>query len=138
MNGVDLMQWATPAAQALLAAMTSDLWASARDRFAAVLARRSGHTAEMADELDESRQELLGDPGNEDLRSGVETEWARRLRRVLTQDPETLEEIRHLITEFGASDDQSATIVNQHIAVRDKGISFNQGSGVQHNRASRD
>ncbi|MDV9189335.1 hypothetical protein R6L23_14140 [Streptomyces sp. SR27] len=133
MSELEIVQWAAPAAQALVGAMMGDLWGSVRDRFTGILSRRSEGASDVAEELEESRQRLLGAEGGEETRNEVMAEWRSRFRRALTQNPMLLDEIRTMLAEFeGDKPAEQRYHVEQHVR-SSGGIVFNLGSGTQHN-----
>ncbi|MFZ4179904.1 hypothetical protein [Streptomyces sp. R02] len=132
--GIDASQWAVSAAQALIASMTTDLWASTRDRFARLLSGRPDATEDVAEELDESRQQLLDAGATDEAREDASTEWVSRFRRALTRNPALLYELRSLITEHGLEAPASTDGVTQNVSATGGGIVFNQGTGTQTNQ----
>lgn len=133
MSELEIVQWAAPAAQALVGAMMGDLWGSVRDRFTGILSRRSGDESDISDELEESRHRLLEAGGDEETHGEVLSEWRSRFRRALTQNPELLEELRALLGEFHEDPPvQQNHRVEQHIQTSG-GTVFNLGSGTQNN-----
>ncbi|MBC9728452.1 hypothetical protein [Streptomyces sp. TRM68367] len=134
MDGLDAAQWATPAVQALISAMTSDLWVSARDRFARVLARRPDAAGEVSEDLEESRLQLVDAGGADEAREEITSEWLGRFRRALTRDPSLMDELRSLIEEHGEKQTSPSGSVTQHVSATGGGIVFNQGTGVQNNQ----
>ncbi|MGP8302007.1 hypothetical protein ACTPOK_29620 [Streptomyces inhibens] len=135
MNDLDVAQWAAPAVQALINAMTGDLWTSVRDRFARILARRSNGTDEVSEDLEESRQQLVNAGDSDEVREEISAEWLSRFRRALSRDPSALDDLRSLIDEYGAKTTANGGEVTQHVSASGGSIVFNQGSGVQHNQA---
>ncbi|MET9761116.1 hypothetical protein ABZ016_18940 [Streptomyces sp. NPDC006372] len=133
MAGLDATQWATPAVQALIGAMTSDLWASARDRFARVLARRPDAAGEVSEDLEESQQQLVDAGATDEAREEISSEWLGRFRRALTRDPSLLDELRSLIEDYGEKQ-ASPGVVTQNVSATGGGTVFNQGTGVQNNQ----
>ncbi|MFD5570423.1 hypothetical protein [Streptomyces cadmiisoli] len=134
MGGIDASQLAVSAAQALIASMTTDLWASTRDRFARLLSRRPDATEDVAEELDESRQQLLDAGATDEAREETSTEWVSRFRRALTRDPALLDELRSLIAEHGLETPTGTGGVTQNVSATGGGIVFNQGTGTQTNQ----
>jgi hypothetical protein len=114
--------------------MTSDLWTSARERFARILARRSDAADEVSEDLEESRQQLVDAGGTDEAREEISAEWLNRFRRALTRDPSLLDELRLLINEHGEKQTTDGGDVTQHVSATGGGIVFNQGAGVQHNQ----
>ncbi|MEV6728727.1 MULTISPECIES: hypothetical protein [unclassified Streptomyces] len=134
MDGFDASQWAAPAVQALISSMSSDLWASARARFARVLARRSGATEDVLDDLDEARQQMVDRGDADEVRDEISAEWLNRFRRALTRDPSLVEEIRSLVDEYGHKAASSEGGVTQNVNASGHAVIFNQGTGTQNNR----
>ncbi|MEU3559733.1 hypothetical protein [Kitasatospora sp. NPDC006786] len=134
MDGIDVSQWAVSAAQALIAAMTTDLWVGARDRFAGLLARRPESAGEVAEELDDARQQLLDAGVTEEAAEETSAEWVGRFRRALTRDPSLVEEVRALLAEQGVGVPGNGGSLVQNVSATGGGIVFNQGSGIQNNQ----
>ncbi|MFB7619454.1 hypothetical protein [Kitasatospora sp. NPDC056181] len=134
MDGIDVSQWAMSAAQALITAMTTDLWAGARDRFAGLLARRPESAGEVAEELDDARQQLLDAGVTEEAAEETSAEWVSRFRRALTRDPSLVEEIRTLLEEQNVEAPAASGRFTQNFSATGGGIVFNQGTGTQANQ----
>jgi hypothetical protein len=91
---------------ALVSAMTTDAWTSAKQRFAQLLGRGQSKQQEVVERrLERSRQELVGATGGELERARVEQEaaWRLRLSDLLEDDPAAEAELRVLVATFGAS-----------------------------------
>ncbi|MFD7826233.1 hypothetical protein [Kitasatospora sp. NPDC059803] len=134
MDGIDVSQWAVSAAQALIAAMTTDLWAGARDRFAGLLSRRPDSVDEVAEELDEARQQLLDAGVTEEATEETSAEWGSRFRRALTRDPSLVDEIRKILAQQNMEAPAASGGLTQNVSATGGGIVFNQGTGTQTNQ----
>ncbi|MFE3377465.1 hypothetical protein [Streptomyces anulatus] len=131
------VQWAAPAAQALIAAMATDMWSTTRDRVARLLSRRPEAADEVTEELDEARQLVIDGGTSDEAREAASAEWAARFRRALNRDPALLDQLRHLLAEHGLEETESGTGFTQNVSATDGGIVFNQGSGTQTNNVQR-
>ncbi|MFF0768528.1 hypothetical protein ACFYUK_06480 [Nonomuraea wenchangensis] len=91
---------------ALVEAMTSDAWTSAKQGFARLLGRGKPERQEVAvQRLERSRQELADRSGAELERARVEQEaaWRSRLSDLLEDDPAAEAELRMLVATYGTS-----------------------------------
>jgi hypothetical protein len=91
---------------ALVEAMTTDTWTSAKREFARLMGRGTQERQEVAERrLERSRQELAGRSGAEleRVRAAQEAAWRLRLSDLLEDDPAAEAELRVLVATFGAS-----------------------------------
>ncbi|WP_327105990.1 hypothetical protein [Nonomuraea glycinis] len=91
---------------ALVSAMSTDAWTSAKQGFARLLGRGGPERQEVAERrLERSRQELAGATSREPERARVEQEaaWRLRLSDLLEDDPAAEAELRVLVARFGAA-----------------------------------
>jgi hypothetical protein len=91
---------------ALVSAMATDGWTSAKQGFARLLGRGKPEQQEVTEQrLERSRQELAGRSGAE-LEQALtvqEAAWRLRLSDLLEDDPTAEAELRALVATFGAS-----------------------------------
>ncbi|WP_379522570.1 hypothetical protein [Nonomuraea insulae] len=91
---------------ALVEAMTTDAWTSAKQSFARLLGRGKPERQEVAERrLERARQELAGTTGAEleRARTKQEAAWRLRLSDLLEDDPAAEAELRVLVATFGTS-----------------------------------
>ncbi|WP_435245000.1 hypothetical protein [Streptomyces tendae] len=124
------MTLAASATTMLVGEMTRDGWNRTKQAVAALWRRtRPEQVAHVESELDITRDDLVAARANRDGDTEAElvAEWQGRLRRLLSQDSESVEELRRLLTSTGAS--------SQHVA--DFGGAVHLGFG-DINQAGRD
>ncbi|GLU49181.1 hypothetical protein [Nocardiopsis ansamitocini] len=92
---------AASAATTLVQAMITDGWEAVRDRFAGLFGRAA--TGVVA-ELERSRLDALAGP---ELAEEVVGEWKPKLRRLLTDNPEAVQELRALLEELAPRAEES-------------------------------
>jgi len=93
------------AGQTVAAAALTDVWESARSRFAALLGRGGKRKTEVAEEwLDQTREQLSAVPGGElaQARDAAAERWAARFADLLDEDPGLEAELRVLVEEIAA------------------------------------
>jgi hypothetical protein len=136
-NEPELLQLATPAAQALLKAMLMDGWTAFKDRFAAIFARGRNSADMVKAQLEESRSAIVADPDNESLLAVTQAEWRGRAYQLLLEDPDLANTIKQLIEEVSRSEDNRTYAridrIHQEARVTDHGVNFQQGAGTQQN-----
>jgi hypothetical protein len=106
MLGEALAAVAAAGGTALVSAMTTDAWTSAKQGFARLLGRGRPEGQEVAERrLERSRQELVGRTGAEAERARAEQEaaWRLRLSDLLEDDPAAEAELRVLVATFGTT-----------------------------------
>ncbi|MFI0577448.1 hypothetical protein [Streptomyces tendae] len=130
MSELEILQMATPAAQALLSCMVSDAWQATKGKFAKLLGRDiEGEVQIVESDLEESRRGILE---NSSVSSEVTTEvWKARFRQALIANPEMADDLRALLNELGVNADASNGNVSQTAVARDNSVVFQQASGVQ-------
>ncbi|MEU6669694.1 hypothetical protein [Streptomyces sp. NPDC046727] len=130
MSELEILQMATPAAQALLSCMVSDAWQATKGRFARLLGRDGeGDVQIIEGDLEESRREVLeGAPDTSRVTAEV---WKARFRQALLVNPEMADDLRTLLTELGEGPDTGSGRVNQNAVAKDNAVVFQQSSGVQ-------
>ncbi|NEB00928.1 hypothetical protein [Streptomyces sp. SID13726] len=97
--------------------MVTDAWEQAKQRVARLLAR-GGEPDAVAGELEESRGTLVavtGTADEADLTSDLTASIRLRLRRLLEQDPDAVEELRSLVAEFATDQAEARSVVNNSI-----------------------
>src|SRR5690348_4056041 len=105
MPGEVLLALAQFAGQTVAAAALTDVWESARGRFAQLLGRGSKGRTEAADQwLDQTRQQLTAAPDAEleQAREAAAERWAGRFADLLDEDPAVEAELRALAEEVAA------------------------------------
>lgn len=136
-NESELLQLATPAAQALLRAMLMDGWAAFKDRFASIFAPGRNSVEMVKADLEESRSAVVADPGNENLLAVTQAEWRGRAYQLLLDEPGVANTIKSLIEEISPSDGSKTYSridqLHQEARVTDHGVNFQQGAGTQQN-----
>ncbi|NXY97530.1 hypothetical protein HYE82_24775 [Streptomyces sp. BR123] len=97
----ELSTLAEAGAQAIVAAMTADLWQSARGSVLALLHRADrGRRAALEARLDEDAADLGGTASPDDFRRERVRAWARELLEELGQDPAGRAALAQLIGEL--------------------------------------
>lgn len=117
---------------ALVSAMSTDAWMSAKQGFARLLGRGKPERQEVAEQrLEHSRQELTGATGTEleRVRAAQEAAWRLRLSDLLEDDPASEAELRALVAAFGAP--VSSGEVRQQVIGFDQAQQAVQGHGIQ-------
>ncbi|MFI5648366.1 hypothetical protein [Kitasatospora sp. NPDC051705] len=94
----ELSELAQRGAAMVVALMATDTWQQVRGRLAALLGRHRSAES-VAEELDETRAEVVADPA---MMSQAVVEWTARLRRLLWNRPEAAAELLALFEESAA------------------------------------
>ncbi|MFD7454821.1 hypothetical protein [Kitasatospora sp. NPDC059827] len=90
----EIAELATRGATALVGLMVTEAWAQVKPRFAALFGR---NREEVSQELDEIQEEITEDPeGGE----GQTSQWQRRLRIALRNNPDAAAELQAILDEF--------------------------------------
>ncbi|MFC4498748.1 MULTISPECIES: hypothetical protein [Streptomyces] len=130
MSELEILQMATPAAQALLSCMVSDAWQATKGKFARLLGRDSeGDVQIIEGDLEESRREIL--EGTSDTSRVTAEVWKARFRQALLANPEMANDLRNLLGELGEDAGTSSQRVTQNAVAKDNAVVFQQSSGVQ-------
>jgi hypothetical protein len=119
---------------ALVEAMTTDAWTSAKQGFARLLGRDKPEQQEVAERrLERSRQELAGksDAALERARAEQAAAWRLRLSDLLEDDPAAEADLRALVAALGAPGSSSSGEVRQQVLGFDHAQQAVQGHGVQ-------
>ncbi|MGH3887065.1 MAG: hypothetical protein ACRDSZ_10955 [Pseudonocardiaceae bacterium] len=123
---------------AVVGAMATDAWESARSGVARLLGRGADpHRQEIIKaQLDEDAAllERVGDAEREMVRQELEPVWRRRLATYLDQHPEAVEELRELVEQISdrLPGEQRMVVNNQLTVVRDHGTGNIVQGGNQH------
>jgi hypothetical protein len=83
-------------AQAVIQAMTTELWAAIRTKIASSLAGCRGHDEVLA-ELDTTAELVRGAP---QAREAAERQWTRKVSQLLTEDPHVVADLHRLVEEI--------------------------------------
>ncbi|MBQ1088544.1 hypothetical protein [Streptomyces sp. B93] len=86
-------------ATTMVGLMVTETWEQARHRLVRLFTR-GGDDPTTAAELEESRTALLAAPDDADLTADTTALLRLRLRRLLTENPDTVDELRCLVEEF--------------------------------------
>jgi hypothetical protein len=103
MSGEVLMTLAQFAGQTVAAAAITDMWESARGRFAKLLGRGDTRRTQVAEQwLTQTREQLAAaGPGSvEQAREAAAQRWADRFSDLLDEDPSVQDELRALVDEI--------------------------------------
>ncbi len=103
----EITELATRGATALVGLMVTEAWARVRPRFAALFGR--DRAEEVSLELDEIQGEIAEDPESS---TGQTSQWQRRLRLALRNNPDAVAELRSILDEFEPKVPEQATTVN--------------------------
>jgi len=106
MPGEVLMALAQWAGQTVAAAAVTDVWESARRKFARLLGRGDPKQEQLAEQrLEETRQQLTRVAGaaSEQARAALAERWAGRLADLLEEDPGVEADLRALVQEIQAT-----------------------------------
>ena len=90
------------AASAVVSALATDAWQQGREAVVRLWRRaRPDHVAAIESELDDTRSEVLAARGNADSQAeeGLVADWQRKLKRLLTADPELGVELLRVLDE---------------------------------------
>ncbi|MFB8777540.1 hypothetical protein [Streptomyces broussonetiae] len=87
-------------ATTMVGLMVTETWEQARHRLVRLFTRGDDDPTTAAAELEESRTALLAAPDDADLTADTTALLRLRLRRLLTENPDTVDELRHLLEEF--------------------------------------
>ncbi|MQS11480.1 hypothetical protein F7Q99_04060 [Streptomyces kaniharaensis] len=112
----EIVQLAASGASALVGLMVNEAWSQVKPRFAALFGR--GREADVAEELEETREELVeaAENGDESAARGAQAEWERRLRRAL-RDPQVATRLQGILDEFAQKrPEQAAGSVHNEIS----------------------
>lgn len=140
MPGEALLALAQFAGQTVAAAAITDVWESARRKFARLLGRGDPRKTEVAERwLAETQQRLSEAEGTdlESARAAQAQRWEGRFADLLDEDPDLVGDLRTLAEEIAAQLPAGAVSAADHsvAAGRDMNISASQGgvaAGVIH------
>ncbi|MFJ8624454.1 hypothetical protein ACIRD3_16620 [Kitasatospora sp. NPDC093550] len=102
----EITDLATRGATALVSLMVSEAWSRVRPRFAALFGR--DREEEVSLELDEIQAEIAEDP---EIGEGQASQWQRRLRLALRNNPDAVAELRSILDEFDDQTPEQAPVV---------------------------
>jgi hypothetical protein len=144
MAGQALLALAQWAGQTVAAAAVTDVWGSARRKFARLLGRGDPKKAEVAERwLEQTREQLTAAAGTElePARAAQAQRWQGRFADLLDEDPGIEAQLRALVEEIQAElPAGTASAVDHSVAAgRDVNISANSGGiagGVIHGDVS--
>jgi Transposase, Mutator family len=130
-----LAQWA---GQTVAAAAVTDVWESARRRFARLLDRGDARKTEVAERwLAETHEQLTAVEGAdlEQARAAQAQRWEGRFADLLDEDPGAEADLRALVQEIQAAPPAGLVSATDHAvaAGRDVNISADRGSGNNRN-----
>jgi len=120
----------------LVTLLATDTWHSVRDRVVALWQRaRPDRAPAVADELDVTREELLGAQaaGDEAAAAEMGAEWQGRIRRLLAAHPELAGELRALLAEL-APEAAAAPAVTQHATASGQARVYQAGRDMRISR----
>jgi len=103
---------------AIVQAMATDAWITARSKVAGLLCRGNGeHSARVLAELDSSRETIVQRPSDQNEQREVLL-WTARLRDLLLEAPESVAFLEELIDSIApAKNESTTTTATQHISV---------------------
>ncbi|MEU1284598.1 hypothetical protein [Kitasatospora sp. NPDC005856] len=102
----EITDLATRGATALVGLMVTEAWTRFRPRFAALFGRDREEDVSL--ELDEIQAEIAEDPESGE---GQSSQWQRRLRLALRNNPDAVAELRAILDEFEPKATEQATNV---------------------------
>ncbi|NBE55582.1 hypothetical protein [Streptomyces boluensis] len=117
---VELTALAATGATTVVGLMVTETWNRARDRLVRLFSR-GGDEEAAGEELQDSRDQLLGARDAEDESAAADIEAALRvwLRRVLQRDADAVGQLRDLIAEFGPERPVDGAVNNTaHVGVQ--------------------
>ncbi|GAA2647314.1 hypothetical protein [Streptomyces lunalinharesii] len=113
----ELTSFAQAAGTTLVTLMTTEAWQHARDSFTRMWQRWQPERAQdISRALDVSQEEVLRahSADDQEMLGELRMQWVGYLRRLLLSDPEAIEDLRTLLSEFSPHADASAPSVTQH------------------------
>lgn len=120
------------AGQTVAAAAITDLWESARSRFAKVLGRGDARKTEVAGRwLDQTRQQLTAAPGFdlEPARAAQAERWAGRFADLLDEDPSVESQLRTLVEQIAAELPAAAVSAGDHSVAAGRDVNITASGG---------
>lgn len=131
MPGEVLMALAQFAGQTVAAAAVTDVWESARSRFARLLGRGDARKTEVAEQwLAQTRAQLAPTGGElEPLQVVVAQRWADRFADLLDEDPGVVADLRALVDEVAAQLPASAVSAADHSLAAGRDVNVTASSG---------
>jgi hypothetical protein len=125
---------AVAGATALVNAMVTDGWEGARKKIAKLFGRGDKErTDDTLDRLDRTHTELtqLSGDGLEQARQQQVLAWQTRLGDLLGKYPGAKDELSQIVSEIGARDIGTDSMIQQNIHVQDQAQAAVLGTGVQ-------
>ncbi|MGA5872599.1 hypothetical protein [Streptomyces cinereoruber] len=117
--------------------LATDAWNRVRDGVVALWQRARPERVEaISAELVSTREELLraGEDGDRETEAELRGEWQGRIRRLLVDRPELVEELRTLLTELDPGAEPAVT-VTQHASASGRGRVYQAGRDIHLGRA---
>jgi hypothetical protein len=120
---------------AVVSAMATDAWRTAKVGFSRLLGRGdSGHTALVEQQLEATRAELQTAEGRGERALALQqAAWTARLEDLLVEQPHAADELRKLIQQISQTNVNTAGTVVQHVGGWDQSQQVVQGHGTQSN-----
>lgn len=109
------------AATTLVTSMTTDSWKQVKVAFVSLWRRRPEQAKAVSADLADARSEVIAaqTSGDEHAQADLVTEWASRLRRLITDDGELQDELKRFAEEFrhllGGQDDASQIVMRAEV-----------------------
>jgi hypothetical protein len=132
--GQVLMALAQFAGQTVAAAAITDVWESARGRFARLLGRGNARKTQVADGwLAQTRDQLAaaGPGAAEQVQQAQAVRWAARFADLLDEDPGVETELRALVEEVAAQLPAEAVSATDHSLAAGRNVNISaSGSGL--------
>lgn len=128
-----LMALAQFAGQTVTAAAISDMWESARHKFAGLLGRGDARRAQVAEQrLAQTRQQLAAaGSGLEQAREAAARRWAGRFADLLDEDPSAEAVLRALVEEVAAQLPAAAVSAADHAVAAGRDVTITaSGAGT--------
>ena len=127
MPGEVLMALAQFAGQTVAAAAITDVWETARGRFARLLGRGDARKTQVAEQwLAQTRDQLTGAPGTEQAQA---ERWTGRFADLLDEDPAIEAELRALVEEVAAQLPAGAVSASDHSVAAGGNVNITASGG---------
>ncbi|MEY9937596.1 hypothetical protein [Streptacidiphilus sp. MAP5-3] len=131
MNELEVLQVATPAAQALLTTMLTDGWSAVKARFAKSLSRNSAEEDSTATYLEYCRTLIVASESS-DVAERTRAELIERLRLALMANPAAMQEVTKIVDGIeGQARRAEQRTVKQSATAKGNSVVFQQGFGTQ-------
>jgi hypothetical protein len=132
MPGEVLMALAQFAGQTVAAAAVTDVWESARGRFARLLGRGDARKTQVAEQwLAQTREQLAvaADGGLERAEDAVAERWAGRFADLLDEDPGLEAELRALVEDVAAGLPAATVLAADHSVAAGRDVTIAASDG---------